>query len=126
MHSFFLFLNIMSGCPATTVVDWTHDSWELLDSQTYQRATQQCVVKFGSDAPCLKKFIKKEKGTYYAICGRANSKVPSSIDNNVNWFLIREGEISVHESSQSRSKGPSCNGREGTCPYKPNTGRGGK
>lgn len=39
------------------------------DKLAYRSAKARCSVHY-PDAPCLKKFIKREEQTYWAICGR--------------------------------------------------------
>ena len=52
-------------CIATIIVNMT-PTWELTDTKALKRAEYVCQTRYKS---CLKKFIKKEKQVYHAICG---------------------------------------------------------
>lgn len=43
--------------------------WTDLDRQNYEQAKIRCESLYGTSAPCLVRFIKKEDGVYNAICG---------------------------------------------------------
>lgn len=58
----------LQSCPKTIIIDHTHTKWSTVDKAALTRASAQCKVYY-PEAPCLKKFIKKEPGTYRAICG---------------------------------------------------------
>ena len=61
-------LVIASSCPKTIVVNESDEAWNSKDQQSLEHATKRCAEKF-PDAPCLKKFTKKEPQVYWAICG---------------------------------------------------------
>lgn len=54
-------------CIATVLINLT-GVWNDQDQQTLDRAKQRCASIY-EDAPCLKRFVKKEEDTYNAICG---------------------------------------------------------
>lgn len=43
------------------------------DSKMLEYAKTRCI-KIYTDSPCLKKFIKKDKRVYWAICGGESDK----------------------------------------------------
>lgn len=56
------------SCPKTVIENRTEE-WTDYDQATFNKATKRCGEIY-NDAPCLKKFIKKDALTYNAICGR--------------------------------------------------------
>lgn len=61
-------LIIAGSCPKTIVINDSSEAWNDKDQQALDSATKRCKEKF-PDAPCLKKFWKKEPQTYWALCG---------------------------------------------------------
>ena len=57
-----------SSCPVTIVENRT-SVWNEYDQETLDRATLRCKEIY-PDAPCLKKFTKKDELAYAAICGK--------------------------------------------------------
>lgn len=117
MSSILFVIAALSGCPVTKMVDWTHGEWTPRDNQSYTMAVEGCKKHFGESAPCLKKFIKKEEGTYYAICGTKSSKqLSSSGTSDSYWFTLvvlksQNGGVGTSEGTSNKESG--C-GR--TCP----------
>ncbi len=126
MSNLLLFLNLMSGCPSTTVEDLTKITWALKDSQAYQKAQIGCQERFPGTAPCLVRFIKKNEVVYYAICGGTTGKIPDSIGGDRYWFSISQNEISNGESSESGGQTTCCPGCSRTCSGKQIPSGGGK
>jgi hypothetical protein len=54
------------ACAATIMINLTKVPWTKFDLETKDRAITRCAERYDD---CLKKFIKKEVGSYYAICG---------------------------------------------------------
>lgn len=55
---------------ATIMINNTDEPWNNRDKQSLKRAKYVCRVEYGPrGAPCLKRFIKREPLTYWAICG---------------------------------------------------------
>lgn len=57
----------MKLCAAIILINMTAN-WSDFDESTLNRAKIRCKQLY-KDAPCLKKFTKKNKNTYRAICG---------------------------------------------------------
>lgn len=57
----------LNSCPPTVVVNATK-VWNKIDQKTLKTSQKRCIVHY-KDAPCLKRFIKKEENNYWAICG---------------------------------------------------------
>ena len=55
-------------CAATIIVNNTK-SWTETDKRSLSYAKTRCEQIY-KDAPCLKKFTKKEELVYQAICGK--------------------------------------------------------
>jgi hypothetical protein len=55
------------SCPKTEVINNT-SKWDGIDQETLQYASKRCKIYY-EDAPCLKKFVKREERAYWAICG---------------------------------------------------------
>lgn len=58
----------VAACPKT-IIDNRSGEWNAQDTQTLARANVRCA-EFYPDAPCVKKFIKKDNQTYNVICGK--------------------------------------------------------
>lgn len=58
-------------CAAITIVNTSGLEWNDHDDKILEHSKKVCATnpKY-SDTPCLKKFIKKEKRHYNAICGK--------------------------------------------------------
>ena len=59
-------------CPKTIVINKAI-IWDQSDTQMLDTAKKRCGEIY-PDAPCLKKFIKKDEDSYWAICGAQNGK----------------------------------------------------
>lgn len=57
----------MLTCIATILINLTNQPWNKHDLEVKDFASKRCVVHY-QNSPCLKKFIKKDKQTYNAIC----------------------------------------------------------
>lgn len=62
------FLLLISACPKPQIINETIN-WTSNDTISYNSARINCVKHYPK-SPCLKKFIKKEYQTYWAICGK--------------------------------------------------------
>jgi len=60
-------------CPAIIIVNLTTESWKSIDQKNLDVAKYRCSQIF-PDAPCVKKFIKKEPLVYNVICSETNRK----------------------------------------------------
>jgi hypothetical protein len=60
-------LSLILGCSNPQVTNQTTE-WNQIDSITLRSAIKRCPELY-HDAPCLKRFIKKEENNYWAICG---------------------------------------------------------
>lgn len=71
MPTMFILLTIFAladrSCPWPVVENKT-SVWNEQDQWTFDRAMKRCGQIY-SDAPCLKKFVKKDPDAYNAICG---------------------------------------------------------
>jgi hypothetical protein len=56
------------SCAATIMINLSNQPWNKEDDANVLVAKSRCGEIY-SDAPCLKKFIKKEPNNYNAICG---------------------------------------------------------
>lgn len=57
-------------CAVTLLVNVSTISINQQDLRSFARAAKTCGSnKRYKESPCLKKFIKREQGTYWAICG---------------------------------------------------------
>lgn len=54
-------------CPNFELINETEYPWTPRDKKHAQRATQGCKQHFGKNY-CLRKFIKRDKYKYWAIC----------------------------------------------------------
>jgi len=59
---------LVLSCPKTVVVNMT-STWNETDKKTLTLAQSRCKIYYPS-SPCLKRFVKKEERTYWAICGK--------------------------------------------------------
>lgn len=113
MSNLLFLISAMGNCPSPIMVDWASTPWTERDSAAYKIAIDGCKRQFDNDSPCLKKFIKKEDGAYYAICGRPNDKVSNSSRTSIRWFFIGSNQVSSREggkASSSSSTGKECSG----------------
>ena len=60
-------------CPAVIIVNISGEPWKEVDQKSLNSAKGRCSVHY-PEAPCLKKFIKKEPLVYNAICGEPEKK----------------------------------------------------
>lgn len=58
---------ILKICAATVMINLSEVPWTDFDYKTKDRAVKTCRIRYKS---CLKKFVKKEKTHYNAICRR--------------------------------------------------------
>ena len=63
-------------CVATILVGFS-EPMSKDDTNALKTATNNCS-KYFPEAPCLKKFIKREELVYWAICGAKNEKASLS------------------------------------------------
>lgn len=56
----------------TILINLTPFDWNDHDKRVHKSATKICQIKYQSD--CVKKFIKKGKKNYHAICGNVDKK----------------------------------------------------
>jgi hypothetical protein len=61
--TFLIVLNLNCGYP--TMVNNTLYDWNDIDIKAMNQARKTCVIEYDS---CLKKFIKRDVQTYWAIC----------------------------------------------------------
>lgn len=54
-------------CPVVIMVNLTALPWTELDNRNLVVAKSRCSELY-PNSPCLKKFIKKDRGVYNAIC----------------------------------------------------------
>lgn len=59
---------LQKSCPKVEIIDLSKLPWDEDDQNNLAIATKRCSQLF-IQSPCLKKFIKKKKLTYNAICG---------------------------------------------------------
>ena len=59
-------------CSPVIVINLTTYPWNSTDEKHLEVAKVRCKKIFHNEAPCLKKFIKKEPLVYRAICGDYN------------------------------------------------------
>lgn len=52
-----------------TIIDNQTKEWNNQDQVILERALKRCKELF-PDAPCLKRFIKRDSTTYRAVCGQ--------------------------------------------------------
>lgn len=57
---------MLAICAATLMINLSSEPWNSLDMKSKKRASYVCKKQYKS---CLKKFVKKEKRVYNAICG---------------------------------------------------------
>lgn len=62
---------VNSSCPRIEIVNETR-TWVETDSRSLKSAIERCPIKY-PEAPCLKKFWKKEELTYWALCGEKDN-----------------------------------------------------
>ena len=67
----YVFTTLVIKCSNPQIINLTNE-WNELDQSTFYRATKRCSELF-QDAPCLRKFIKKEELVYNVVCGNANT-----------------------------------------------------
>ena len=53
-------------CAATIIVNMSTQPLNKKDKETFERAKVRCKEVYDD---CLKKFVKRDVGTYWAICG---------------------------------------------------------
>lgn len=65
-----MILNLI--CSATIMINLTSFPWNSHDTKVKKRAIHVCKtnVRYRDEFPCLKKFIKKGKRDFTAICGK--------------------------------------------------------
>ena len=66
-------LALAAACAATLLINESKEPWTPGDMATQTQARLRCERLYGDEAPCLIKFIKKEPGVFWAICGEANN-----------------------------------------------------
>lgn len=57
---------MLAVCAAVLMINLSSEKWNKFDLETKVRAEKTCIKRYNS---CLKKFIKKERKIYNAICG---------------------------------------------------------
>jgi len=56
------------SCPKTQYINQTNEAWNPHDIEVSEYCSKRCGMEY-SDAPCLKRFIKKNHNDYYCGCG---------------------------------------------------------
>lgn len=57
---------LLNLCAIVIMINLSGNPWNDFDLKTKKRAIKTCRKRYNS---CLKKFIKKEKKIYNAVCG---------------------------------------------------------
>lgn len=63
-----MFLLALS-CPSVQLINDSGLSWNKYDYSVLQSAQKRCGEIY-PDAPCVKKFYKKEEQNYWVVCGK--------------------------------------------------------
>lgn len=63
-----LLLLLALSCPKTVIINDSGLPWNDHDEQMLSQSKTRCKELY-SDAPCVKKFYKKEEQNYWVICG---------------------------------------------------------
>jgi hypothetical protein len=61
---------ITLACAATLIYNLSKLPWNAHDQETLEYAEKRCAQLY-ADAPCLVRFFKNSKNSYYASCGEA-------------------------------------------------------
>jgi hypothetical protein len=64
-----LILLLALSCPDTKMINNSGLPWNKYDYSVLQSAKKRCGEIY-PDAPCVKKFYKKEETNYWVICGK--------------------------------------------------------
>src|SRR5271165_2697986 len=106
-----------SACPTPEMINWTHESWNELDRTTYARALKHCEQLFNGEAPCMKKFIKKKRSTYYVICGaKRGHTVGDARFSNHYWYSIVPSEVQGEHDCEATGAAAPVERCGSTCP----------
>lgn len=63
------------SCAPTELINLTEYKWNEEDLKAIERSKKTCqTLSIYKDTPCLSIFIKKEKRSYYALCGYERKK----------------------------------------------------